>query len=517
MKKLLSMVFIMALIMSLGTIARAPAAVGGSGFEYATVINVPDDHPTIQEAIDAAGAGDAMIVVAEGDYEGFLVLDKADLRIVSTEGATVTSATSVPINRGEIGEALVMAAVNDSENILVEGIDFDGAAITGEEAVVGIAYVDSTGSILDLTVENMAGTDVGVGVAMIGNGGGEVTGATIIDNKVGMFFYDNPVVEARYNTIEDNTLFGALNQGTAPVDALYNYWGSEWGPFHPEDNATGTGNPVSDNVDFKPWASGPRFAITVEGPGEHNIDAKAEADTVVLIEVEDQASGLVQATNEGEAIIETRCSIVDLTDSPAPDASPPGFWQSLNMYIQVGVKSTGQVSSVRIELYYGSELATQAQQFYRLLWLDKDAGQWKEVEGESGVETFAEPDSDGYLGYMYVVLTEETTPDVSYLNDGEWGGFAGPTDPPQLGCAIATAAYGTDTAHQLHILREFRDTVLLPDRLGAGFVSFYYRTSPPLARLIRNHDILRTAVRTGLVDPMVAILHRTHHLWSEED
>jgi parallel beta-helix repeat protein len=81
-------------------------------------------------------------------------------------------------------------------------------------------------------------------------------------------------------------------------------------------------------------------------------------------------------------------------------------------------------------------------------------------------------------------------------------------------CFIATAAYGTDTAKEIDILREFRDTVLLSNSLGARFVSLYYRTSPPIANFISQHEVLRTAVRVGFVDPIVKILNRTHDLWS---
>jgi parallel beta-helix repeat protein len=82
-------------------------------------------------------------------------------------------------------------------------------------------------------------------------------------------------------------------------------------------------------------------------------------------------------------------------------------------------------------------------------------------------------------------------------------------------CFIATAAYGTDTAQEIDILREFRDEVLLPNSLGAEFVSLYYRTSPPIANFISQHEVLRTVVRVGFVDPIVKILNWGHALWSE--
>ena len=92
--------------------------------------------------------------------------------------------------------------------------------------------------------------------------------------------------------------------------------------------------------------------------------------------------------------------------------------------------------------------------------------------------------------------------------------FAEEEEPPPSPCFIATAAYGTPMAQEINILREFRDTVLLSNRAGAAFVSFYYETSPPIADFISRHEFLRTAVRVGFVNPIVVILNWSHSLWS---
>ena len=93
--------------------------------------------------------------------------------------------------------------------------------------------------------------------------------------------------------------------------------------------------------------------------------------------------------------------------------------------------------------------------------------------------------------------------------------FTTATPPPaRAGCFIATAAYGTDSAEEINILREFRDTVLLPNTLGARFVSFYYTTSPPIADFISRNEFLRTLVRVGFVDRIVDIVSWTHNIWS---
>jgi len=82
-----------------------------------------------------------------------------------------------------------------------------------------------------------------------------------------------------------------------------------------------------------------------------------------------------------------------------------------------------------------------------------------------------------------------------------------------FGCFIATAAYGTPTAEQIDVLREFRDVVLLKSTVGSRFVVLYYQLSPPIADFIARSDLLRTLVRELLVDPIVWIVEATGNIW----
>ncbi|HVO47923.1 MAG TPA: YncE family protein [Steroidobacteraceae bacterium] len=70
------------------------------------------------------------------------------------------------------------------------------------------------------------------------------------------------------------------------------------------------------------------------------------------------------------------------------------------------------------------------------------------------------------------------------------------------GCFIATAAFGSSMAREVVILRQFRDRYLMTNFAGRRFVQFYYRHSPPIARVIRNHDWLRAMMR-GVLWPVV--------------
>jgi hypothetical protein len=87
------------------------------------------------------------------------------------------------------------------------------------------------------------------------------------------------------------------------------------------------------------------------------------------------------------------------------------------------------------------------------------------------------------------------------------------TPPPSGGCFIATAAYGTPTAEEIDVLREFRDDVLLKSAMGSQFVALYYQFSPPIADFIAGNELLRTLVREFLIDPIVWVVEATGDIW----
>lgn len=60
------------------------------------------------------------------------------------------------------------------------------------------------------------------------------------------------------------------------------------------------------------------------------------------------------------------------------------------------------------------------------------------------------------------------------------------------------------------ILRNFRDTYLIPYPIGRTFVRTYCKYSPQLAHFISRHEMLKGVVRVGLL-PLVAVSFATLH------
>jgi len=103
--------------------------------------------------------------------------------------------------------------------------------------------------------------------------------------------------------------------------------------------------------------------------------------------------------------------------------------------------------------------------------------------------------------------------EVRFDEIGVWPPGGGFWDWLRERCFIATAAYGTETAPELHILRDFRDQVLLENGAGSRFVDAYYKLSPPVADFLAKNDFMRAIVREVLVDPLVSLLQWSQGRW----
>lgn len=110
-------------------------------------------------------------------------------------------------------------------------------------------------------------------------------------------------------------------------------------------------------------------------------------------------------------------------------------------------------------------------------------------------------DNLGELSANAVATPIETRDGFEAYKDaggGEDGGF----------CFVATAAYGSYIHPHVAILRDFRDTILMPSDLGAAFVDFYYSYGPYWAELIVDKEPLRSLARVFLL-PWVLLAYVT--------
>ena len=77
------------------------------------------------------------------------------------------------------------------------------------------------------------------------------------------------------------------------------------------------------------------------------------------------------------------------------------------------------------------------------------------------------------------------------------------------GCLIATAAYGSELAPQVQMLREIRDNQLMNTESGSAFMTTfneaYYSFSPYIADLERESPVFKEIVKAGLT-PMISTL-----------
>jgi hypothetical protein len=140
----------------------------------------------------------------------------------------------------------------------------------------------------------ISGGNIGISVIVYAGQGpnnpsGTVVSGTISGTSVAAIKADtdgstgtSPQLSATFHDLSGNSGDGAVNKTETPLDVSRNWWGAATGP---SDWSIGTGETVSDNVDFFPWALSASFAgfrICDAGPATNIIDDNSVSGFSVL-------------------------------------------------------------------------------------------------------------------------------------------------------------------------------------------------------------------------------------------
>lgn len=143
------------------------------------------------------------------------------------------------------------------------------------------------------------------------------------------------------------------------------------------------------------------------------------------------------------------------------------------------------------------------------IYYGKSSGNYSTNVDAGNVTEYTVTGLDSNTKYYFVATAYDIyTIESDYSNEVSTTTGAAPTpasSSSSSGCFIATAAYGSDMAQEVIVLKKFRDDYLLKTSAGKKFVKFYYEISPPIASFIKNSKLLKTTVRIALT-PIVSTI-----------
>ena len=301
-----------------------------------------------------------------------------------------------------------------SNNVIEDNV-IEGKVAEGEKVGIGIALwgytygggdkSESGNIIRDNTISNFY---IGIYVAGHNPDTGslnlvsdtEIISNTIESNKIGIkikgFDETGKPGASNYNNIEGNEEYGVLNEAYGEsvypsYNAILNWWGD---PSGPGGVGPGSGDAVSDNVDFDPWLTAP---ITV---------ASSESGTDELLEFPE---------SNVDVYVEGSAEVYVATYESNPGARLRG---SIGNYIDVYVPDVGGLTELEIRKYYtDEEIAALGlnERSLMLYWWDGSA--WVPCS-DTGVNTRE--------NYIWAKIRTDTTPSLTDLTGTPFGAAGKP-------------------------------------------------------------------------------------------
>jgi len=391
-RKIFSILFTLVLVLSFSLVTAVPVMANTDRL-------VPSQYATIQLAIDAADPGDT-IIVAAGDYNEVVNIYKSNLVVKSASGAEVTTivATSAVATVDFIGASPEFGLV---ENSVLDGFTVINEFMGGPFPVVvrfqhasgcvaknnviigpstdtvphmsGVVMSGEHNATINNILENSTISNCWNGFVVFGPGadGNTIRNNIVEENSNGAWIeYETENTVVQGNDIINNILLGIgideqywspsvnilINYNniygngfgikadyqvlTTPVNATHNWWDDTSGPG---GVGPGTGDAVSNYVDYSPWLGAPvvvpslRYEALDAGEGQV-VDATAEADTEATLTVIALGS-------------ETDIYIVKYQSQPFPEEPFPDVSQ--DKFIDIYLSNPDAVAwPIYVEVYY---------------------------------------------------------------------------------------------------------------------------------------------------------------------
>ncbi len=512
-------------------LATPGALVNASPAEFHVGAGQP--YTTIQEAVDAASSG-GTIIVHPGTYGGFSVEDKDNVSIIAPEGGVVLHEAMYMADWQEYAFILVWGA----ENINIENIELDGAAISGT-MVNGLGLVDCSVKISDVIVRNIVGSYVGFGIYI---GGYEETASMELSNVIVENCSMCITIQNAEATIKDCSIDEAAFEGGCGITVLDN------------SNVTIEDSEICNCMVEEPELGRAGIALLVGMNEAYEANYGIEDERMSSVEIRNcninnnnfgvavDVDGDLSANYNN--IVESSIAGVVKMEGSSVDATY-NWWGDPTGPHNSEANPEGQGIEVTDNVNFDPWLPVPVEELTPEFAVSNLAISPNEVETGEAVNISVDVENIGYLEGTYSIplkingatvdakdvtlgigeaetvvftLTKDTAGSYDIEVDGTTGSItfttppASPKEEGQVdrGCIIATSTFGSTLAPEVQFLRTFREETDYSTFAGTSFMAvfnqFYYSWSPAVASQIWQSEPLQ-AVGRVLISPLLGILH----------
>lgn len=195
------------------------------------------------------------VVVKFGDQAGLVVRDRLviDGEVVFTALEDGAVGGETVAGNGEDPQPGAWGGVRVEPAVGVDDLVIDGLQLrfAGQAGQAGLDLARN-----DYLIRNLDVRDSLIGLRIRAGGSLHVDGARFRDNQIGVKVSGGATPRFTHSEFSGSTEFAILNLDPAHVvDALGNWWGSPFGPFHPSTNESSPGDRVSDGVLYDDYAT----------------------------------------------------------------------------------------------------------------------------------------------------------------------------------------------------------------------------------------------------------------------